>query len=107
MTEPRPDGVDIHQMGYGDGRNHSTAQSNFRNAPLLERTGACQRVLEYENVNFISGVVDRQTSEPDASIVLKRPGCHQIAETEMKIPMTIQRPKTNPKPHFPPPKNPN
>ena len=58
---------------------------------LLECIGSCQRIIEFEHVDFMSGVVgNSQTSEPAATIIFKRKECEKAAENAMRIPFSLK-----------------
>jgi hypothetical protein len=58
---------------------------------LLDCAGACVRIIQFENVDFRSGVIGTsQTSEPGAFIIFKRKDCEKAAAEAKKIPLSIK-----------------
>jgi hypothetical protein len=51
---------------------------------MIECMGVCRRVIHYENVEFTSGVIDSQVSDPAESIVFKRKDCEAAANEQVK-----------------------
>ena len=54
--------------------------------------GPCEHVIDYEKVNFTSGVIGtRQTSDPDALIVFKRKDCETAARAAKATGFSMRR----------------
>jgi hypothetical protein len=59
---------------------------------LVECAGPCERFIDFENVDFTSGVLGaEQTSDPDAVIVFKRKNCETAARQGEKTAFSIRK----------------
>ena len=58
---------------------------------LIQCSGGCVQMIDFEKLHFESGLIGTQTSEPDATISFKRKECKAPASADERISMYIKR----------------
>ncbi len=58
---------------------------------LIQCSGGCVQLIDFEKLHFESGLIGTQTSEPDATISFKRKECKAAASAGERISMSIKR----------------
>ncbi len=57
---------------------------------LRECTGGCVQLIDFKKLNFASGLVGTQSSDPDAIITFKRRDCKTAVSEARNIPLNIE-----------------